>query len=102
MSHRPQIQDPSHRINTAMILHLAAFLLLQLGGVVSQTHQISGIPSPGNTIHVERELTLSYNRITIKVSSVVPVTVQRYGSMYDSEGEEAGEFDVGQIGRAIL
>ena len=62
---------------------MAAFLLLQLTGVASQ-RQIIGVASPGNTIHVERDVDLSYDRTTIKVSSVVPVTVQRnnYGSSY--------------------
>jgi hypothetical protein len=82
---------------------LAAFLLLQFGGVASQTRQISGIASPGNTIHVERELTLSYDRTTFKVSSVAPVTVQRYsdGGSY-LEGQQPGEFGGGRIDRAIL
>jgi hypothetical protein len=75
------------------VLPLAAFLLLLtlLGGVASQ-RQISGIASPGNTIHVERYLDLSYDRATIKVSSVVPVTVQRYnnGGSY-LEGNQPGE-----------
>ena len=73
------------------ILPLAAFLLLQLGGVASQ-RQIIGIASPGNTIHVERDVELSYDRTTIKVSSVVPVTVQRYsdGGSY-LEGQQPGE-----------
>ncbi len=61
------------------VLPLAAFLplLTLLGGVTSQ-QQISGIASPGNTIQVEQDLDLSYDRATIKVSNVVPVTVQRY------------------------
>ena len=62
---------------------MAAFLLLQLTGVASQ-RQIIGVASPGNTVHVERDVDLSYDRTTINVSSVVPVTVQRnnYGSSY--------------------
>jgi hypothetical protein len=76
-----------------MLLPSAAFLLLGFGGVASQERQIAGIASPGNTIHVERELTLSYDRTTIKVSSGVPVTVQRYndGGSY-LEGQQPGEF----------
>ena len=60
-----------------MLLPLAALLLLQLGDVASQ-RQISGIASPSNTIHVELDVDLSYDQTTIKVSSFVPVTVQRY------------------------
>jgi hypothetical protein len=66
-----------------ILLPLAAFLLLQPTGFASR-RQIIGIASPGNTIHVERDVDLSCHRTTIKVSSVVPVTVQRnnYGSSY--------------------
>jgi hypothetical protein len=68
-----------------------AILLLQLGGVASQ-RRISGIASPGNTIHFERDFDLSSDRTTIKIGSVVPVTVQRYenGGSY-LEGQQPGE-----------
>ena len=74
-----------------MLLPLAALLLLQPTGVASE-RQIIGIASPGNTIHVERDVDLSYDRMTIKVSSVVPVTVQQYndGGSY-LEGQQPGE-----------
>jgi hypothetical protein len=72
------------------VLPLAAFIL-QLAGVASQ-RQISAVASPGNTIHVERDFDLSYDRATIKIKSVVPVTVQRYndGGTY-LEGQQPGE-----------
>jgi hypothetical protein len=68
-----------------MLLPLAAFLLLQPTGIASQ-RQIIGVAS------VERDVDLSYDRTTIKVSSVVPVTVQRYndGGSY-LEGQQPGE-----------
>ncbi|KAL3769180.1 hypothetical protein ACHAW5_000650 [Stephanodiscus triporus] len=71
-----------------------AFLLLQLGGVASQ-RRISGIASPGNTIHFERDVDLSSDRTTIKISSVVPVTVQRYengGSFLEGQQPVPGNF----------
>ncbi|KAL3774151.1 hypothetical protein ACHAW5_010605 [Stephanodiscus triporus] len=77
-----------------MQLPFVACLLLQLGGVASQ-RQISGVASPGNTIHVERDVELSSDRTTIKISSVVPVTVQRYsdgGSYLEGEQPVPGNF----------
>ena len=72
------------------VFQLAAFLLL-VGGVASQ-RQISGVASSGNTIHFEIGLDLSYDRSTIEVSSVVPVTVQRYSDSGSYlEGEQPGE-----------
>jgi hypothetical protein len=75
------------------VLPLAAFLLLLtlFGGIASQ-RQISGVISPGNTMHVERDFDLLYDRATIKVSRVVLVTIQRYndGGSY-MEGQQPGE-----------
>jgi hypothetical protein len=52
-----------------MLLPLAAFLLLQLGGIASQ-RQIAAVAFPGNTIHVKQDgIDLSFDRMTIKVNS---------------------------------
>ena len=42
--------------------------------VASQRHSIDGVLSPGNYIHIERDVVLTAARGTVVIDSAVPVT----------------------------
>ena len=82
------------------MLHQAAFLLLalQLGnGVVpvASQREINAVASSGNYIHAEEDIDNlpggTYDRAKIKVSSSVPVTIQRYSDDRYLEGDQPGK-----------
>ena len=63
-----------------MMLRLLLVLvgLRSAAPVASQRYSIDGVPSPGNYIHIERDVVLTAARGTVVIDSAVPVAVQRY------------------------
>jgi len=93
MLRRPGAASPSSSLlpssspssSPPMMLRLLLVLVVGLRSaapVASQRHSIDGVPSPGNHIHVERDVVLTAARGTVVIDSAVPVTVQRYHDNY--------------------